>query len=141
MEGILSLLLYGFFGLLFLLIAVTLIFGKRVKKQWEYEAEFRDEGGVEFGEFEIELSQIQKEEPSPTVKAELKLRHESLIQHRTVQALIDDRLILEGMVTTPGRIRIRKRMGEADAGSVSSGQICRIRIGGSEQFEEPLRRD
>ena len=144
MESIATFIAYGIFGLfalLLLLIVAALVFGKRVTRQWEYEAEFRDDKGREFGEFEIELSQIEKEEPHPTVKAELKMRHESLTEHKTVQVYIDDRLVLEGMVRTPGRISIDRKLGEADVGPISSGQICRIRVGGSEQFAEPLRRD
>jgi len=141
MESIVTLVAYGIFGLLALIIGLILIFGQRVIKQWEYEAEFRDEQGREFGEFEIELSQVQKEEPNPTVKARLELRHASLTEHKTVQAYIGDRLVLEGMVTTPGRISIRRQMGEGDAGRIADGHVCRITIGGSEQFEEPLRRD
>ena len=141
MESIVTLVAYGIFGLLALLVSVIVLFGKRVIKQWEYEAEFRDEQGREFGEFEIELSQVQKEEPQPTVKARLELRHASLTEHKTVQAYVGDRLVLEGMVTTPGRIFIRRQLGEGDAGRIADGQTCRIAIGGSEQFAAPLHRD
>ena len=144
MDSIVTFIVYGIFGLfglLGILIVFALLFGKRVSKQWEFEAEFRDERGREFGEFEIELSQIEKEEPVPTVKAELQMRHDSLQLHKTVQAYVGDRLLLEGTVTRAGRIRIERRMGEGDAGSVSAGQTCRIVIGGSERFSEPLRRD
>lgn len=144
MESIVTIIAYGIFGLfglLIVLIVAALVFGKRVTKQWEYEAEFRGDDGREFGEFEIELSQIEKEEPHPTVKAELRMRHESLMEHKTVQVYIDDRLVLEGMVRTPGRISISRKLGEADVGRISSDRICRIRVGGSEQFAEPLRQD
>jgi hypothetical protein len=32
----------GFLGLVLLLIVITLLFGKRVRKRWEFAAEFRD---------------------------------------------------------------------------------------------------
>ena len=34
--------LYGFFGFLLLIFILALLFGKRIKKQWEYEAECLD---------------------------------------------------------------------------------------------------
>ena len=70
--------LYGFFGFLLLLFILALLFGKRIKKKWEFEAEFRDDDGREFGEFDIEMSRIVKEEPDFSFKAKFKLRHESL---------------------------------------------------------------
>jgi len=56
--SILKIIFFGFFGLIGLLFLLALIFGKRIVKQWEYEAEFRDGGGREFGEFDIELSRV-----------------------------------------------------------------------------------
>ncbi len=91
---------FKYIGLGFLLLIVfALVFGKRVKKKWEYEAEFRDEAGREFGEFDIELSQIQKQEPGYTLKAEFHMRHELLGHLQTVQVFLDDLLMLEGEVT------------------------------------------
>jgi len=89
-----------------LLIVFALVFGKRVKKKWEYEAEFRDEAGREFGEFDIELSQIQKQEPGYTLKAEFHMRHELPGHLQTVQVFLDDLLMLEGEVTHAGRVRL-----------------------------------
>jgi hypothetical protein len=81
METLFSLvvyLLYGFFGLLLLLFILAIVFGKRIKKLWEYEAEFRDAGGREFGEFDFEKSRIVKDESEYSFKAKFKMRHESL---------------------------------------------------------------
>lgn len=135
---------YGIIGIMVLLGLLTgaaLLFGKRVSKQWEFEAEFHDDRNREIGEFDIELSQIDKEEPQPTVKAKFRLRHPALTQHQTVQVMLDQRLVLEGMVETPGRIFIRKQLGEADVGHIEAGQLCRIRCGSTELFAEPLRPD
>lgn len=131
----------GMFGLIGLLILLALVFGKRVVRQWDYEAEFRDADGREYAEFDIELSQIQKEEPSPTIKAKLRMRHDSLTPHQNVQLFLDDRRILEGMVEKAGRIYIRKRFGAGDLGDVRTGQQCRIVVGGDEIASEPLRPD
>ena len=37
--------LTGFFGLIALLFVAALVFGKRIRKRWELEAEFHDAGG------------------------------------------------------------------------------------------------
>ena len=131
----------GFMALISLLVVAALLFGKRVNKQWEFEAEFHDDRNREIGEFDIELSQIEKEEAQPSVKAKLRLRHPALTDHQTVQVVLDKRLVLEAMVETPGRIYVRKKLGEGDVGRIEAGQVCRIRCGGTELFAEPLRRD
>ncbi len=144
MEAIFSLIKYAFLGLLGLLgllVVAALLFGKRVRKQWEYEAEFRDENGREYGEFDIELSQIDKEEPQPTVKAKLQMRHPSLTEHQMVQVRLDKRVVLEGMVETPGRVFISRTFGESDFDTVATGQICQVMVGGTELAAEPLQPD
>ena len=78
---------FGFFFLIVFLFAFAAIFGKRIKKQWEFEAEFRDAKGKEFGEFDIEMSRIEKEEPDYTFKAKFRMRHASLEMGKTVQGL------------------------------------------------------
>lgn len=50
----------SFFDLIAVLFIFALIFGKRKVKKWEFEAEFRDSSGREFGGFDIELSHIAK---------------------------------------------------------------------------------
>ena len=66
MENVFSMvlyLIYGFLGLLAVLFVLAMLFGKRIRKQWEFEAEFRDAAGREFGELDIESSRIEKEGP------------------------------------------------------------------------------
>ena len=77
MEIIFSILKYGvfgFFGLIGLLIVVVMIFGKRIEKKWDYEADFRDESGKEFGELDVEMSRIEKDEPNFSLKAKFRMR-------------------------------------------------------------------
>ncbi len=98
--------LLAFVGFIAFLFVIALLFGKRKTKRWEYEAEFLDQSGREFGEFDIELSKIEKEEPDFTFKAELSLRHSRLVDGADVQVLLDELLVLRGTVETPGRIRL-----------------------------------
>ena len=133
--------LYGFFGFLLLLFVLALLFGKRIKKQWEYEAEFRDESGREFGEFDIEMSQVQKEEPEPTFKAKFRLKHASLEAGQRVEVYVDDVLVMAGTTETAGRIYLQKDAIVTALDQASEGQICRVVYGGRERFTEPLKPD
>jgi len=134
-------LLYGFFGFLLLLFILALLFGKRIKKEWEFEAEFRDDGGSEFGEFDIEMSRIVKEEPDFSFKAKFKLRHESLETGQRVQVYLDDLLVMEGKVETEGRILLREVAVVNEATEASAGQVCRVVYGGLERFSQAIRPD
>ena len=133
--------LYGFFGLLLLLFILALLFGKRIKKKWEYEAEFRDASGKEFGEFDIEMSRIEKEETEFSFKARFKLVHESLGTGQRVQVYLDDLLVMEGSVEKAGRIYLKDDAVVTAATEAREGQVCRVVYGGQERFAEPLQPD
>lgn len=141
MELIFSILKYlfiGFFGLIATLFLLAIIFGKRIVKQWEFEAEFRDESGREFGEFDIELSHIAKKETEDTFKAEFKMRHPSLEKGQRVQVFLDDDLILEGTVEIGGRIRLGSGHIKTALKTATKGQTCRVVYGGLERFTEEI---
>ncbi len=121
----------GAFGLIGALILLALLFGKRIRKRWEYEAEFRDAAGREFGEVDIEMSRIEKEEPDYTFKASLRLRHERLVPQSTVSVEIDDRIVLEGQVDKPGFVHLGKEHIRNVVDRPSAGQNCRILVGGA----------
>ncbi|MCH9696142.1 MAG: hypothetical protein K0U72_16620 [Gammaproteobacteria bacterium] len=144
METVFAFLKYaflGFFGLIAALFVLAIVFGKRIVKQWEFDAEFRDANGREFGELDIELSRIAKEETVDTFKAKFKMRHESLQVGQRVQVFVDDVLVLEGAVETAGRIWLTQENCKNSLQSASAGQLCRVVYGGVEQFSEPLVRD
>ena len=141
MELILSILKYivlGFAGLIGMLIVLAVIFGKRKITKWEFEAEFRDDRGREFGEFEIEMSRIEKDEPEFSLKADFKMRHSALALHKTVQVYLDDVLVLEGMVQNAGRAALNNRHLQNEIGDAQLGQLCRVDVGGQTLFSEPL---
>ena len=106
--------------------------------QWEFEAEFRDENGREFGEFDIELSRVAKKESEDTFKADFRMRHESLEFGQRVQVYLDDDLVLEGNVEKAGRIWLSNDHVVTALTTASAGQICRIRFGGVERFAEAI---
>lgn len=133
--------LFGFVGLLLLLVLLVLLFGKRVRKRWDYEAEFRDLSGREFGEFDLEMSKIEKEEPEYSFKAKFRMRHESLEKGQLVQVYLEDLLVMQGNVTRPGRIRLRDRAVVSEVQDPAPGQVCRVVWSGIEQFRAPIRPD
>jgi len=133
--------LFGFFGFLLLLFVLAVLFGKRIRKKWEFEAEFRDADGREFGEFDIEMSRIEKEEPDFSFKAKFKLRHESLEAGQRVQVYLDSLLVMEGQVATTGRILLGRDAIVNEAVEAATGQVCRVVYGGLEQFSQPIEPD
>lgn len=130
--------IFGLFGFVGLLFVLALIFGKRIVKQWEFEAEFRD---GEFGEFDIELSHVAKKETADTFKAEFRFRHPTLDLGLRVQVFLDDILVLEGPVETAGRIYLTSEHIKTELNSASAGQLCRVVYGGQEQFSQSIVRD
>lgn len=144
METLFSIVVYilfGFFGFILLLFVLAMLFGKRIETKWEFEAEFRDDGGKEFGEFDIKMSRIVKEEPDFSFKAKFKLRHESLDAGQRVQVYLDDQLVMEGTVETAGRIYLRDDAVVSAATEATAGQVCRVVYGGLEHFSQAIRPD
>ena len=122
---------YGIFGLIALLVLLAVVFGKRIRKEWEFEADFRDANGREYGEFEIELSRIEKEELDYTLKTKFRMRHPALKLHSTVRVYIDDTVVFEETVQTEGRMFARG-VPVNPVGKVTAGQACRVVVGGAE---------
>ena len=129
---------FGIFGLVAALFVLALVFGKRIVKQWEFEAEFRDEKGREFGEFDIEMSRLAKGESVDTFKASFRMRHASLAFGQRVQVFLDDDLVLAGNVEKAGHIRLGKEHIETGLTSAHAGQLCRVVYGGKEHFSEAI---
>ncbi len=139
--SILKYLVFGFFGLIGVLFVLALLFGKRIIKQWEYEAEFHDDNGREFAEFDIELSRIAKEETQDTFKAKFRLRHASLKAGQRVQVFLDDTLVLEGLSAKAGRVILGTEHIKTPLETASAGQLCRVVYGGVERFTAAIIRD
>ena len=135
METVFNVVKYGalgFFGLIVLLIVVAAFFGKRIIKKWEIEAEFRDADGREFGEFEVELSRIDKKEPDYTLKAKFHMRHPALTRHATVQVYIEDTLVFEQRVEKEGRLHVMRSELVNPVGNDALGKTCRVVVGSTE---------
>lgn len=132
---------FGFFGLIALLFVLALLFGKRVRTQWEYEADFRDDKRRKVGEFEVKLSRIEKEEEDFTQKVSFWLRHPALLPHATVRVWLDDVLALEGMVHNEGRIRMGNSNLQNQIAKPETGQLVKVECGGRKLFAAPMHPD
>ncbi len=144
MEAIFTVLKYiffGFLGLIVLLVVLAILFGKRIRKKWEYEAEFRDIDDKEFGEFDIELSRIEKQERDYTCKAKLRMRHKDIRGGDGVRVFIEDQLVLDGHAEQDGRLFIATQSMDAAMVEPTDGQLCRVEIGHTSVFASTLRAD
>ncbi len=131
----------GFVGLLGTLFVLAFLFGKRVEKQWEYEADFLDARGREIGEFDIESSRIVGEGSDYALRAKLVLRHPGLVAGAVVQVHLDAERVMEGVVEKPGRVRLGLDHLTSKLDSPRAGQVCSVRCGDQELVAEPLARD
>ena len=72
------------------------------------------------------------EEPDLTLKATLRMPHPALVPHSTVQIYVEDTLVFEKMVETEGRMYVQRAKLVTPIDQVSTGQNCRVVIGGTE---------
>ena len=133
--------LFGFGALLLALFVLAFLFGNRVRKQWEYEADFLNSSGREYGEFEIELSQIEKEEPEPTAKLKLQLRDPALGAGSRAVVTLNDQPVFETTIETAGRVLATETRSADAVTRPAEGDICRVLVNGSVIAEAELKLD
>ena len=139
--GIIGVLLAGFVGLIVVAVLVVVVFGKRVHKLWEYEADFWDEAGKYVGEFEIELSKVGKEAIDYTLKAEFEARHESLAPGQSVEVSVDDHVVMRGTVVHAGKVVLTGEDLTVREFEPTVGQTCRVSIDTQERWTADLKLD
>jgi hypothetical protein len=139
-----SVLLYGvggFFCLILLLFILAIMFGKRIDKQWEYEAKFLNDKGREIAEFDIESSRIAKQEREYSLKVEFQCRHTALNPGDRIEVYLEELLVVAGEVKHAGRIRL----GNADLVNSptepGAGQICYIKHNQQILLQQALAKD
>lgn len=131
----------AFFGLIVGLVVLAAIFGKRIEKQWEFEAKFYDERRRELGEFDIERFRYAKQGGDFELKAKLKLRHTNLTESQMVTVQLDETLVMQGPVTQSGRIYLTQEHLVDELTDARVGQICTVKCGDEVLFQEPLYPD
>ncbi len=132
---------YGLGGLFVILVVITLIFGKRVIKKWEYEANIYSDKRREIGEFDIEMKKYDVEGAEFELKAKFVLRHPELTPGKVVKIFLNDELVMEGPVTDKGRIYLRNEHLISTIDDPQADQICRVMCSSVELFSEPLKAD
>ena len=130
----------GFVGLIVVLFVLTLLFGKRKRKKWEFEADFLNEAGREIGEFEVELSKIEKEDDDFVLRSNLRLRHADLNGARA-EVFLDGVLVLTVPIETPGRVVSGELPPLVEGLEPHAGQVCAVHVGGREIIAAELRKD
>ena len=132
---------YGLGGLFIFLFVMALLFGKRVIKKWEYEANFYNDEGREVGEFDIEMQKFAKDEDDFSLDAKFRLKHAELTSGSIVKVYLDDVLVMEGSVKKEGRIYLTNEHLKTDIDDPKAGQICRVMCSAVELFSEPIKVD
>lgn len=131
----------GFFGFIALLFVLAIVFGKRVEKKWEFEANFYNEKQREIGEFDIEMKKSAKEEADFALEAVFRLKHSDLNSGDVVQVYLEDVLVMEGVVEKEGRIYLQNEHLKSEINDPQEGQVCRVMCSSVELFSEKLVRD
>ena len=131
----------GFVAFIALLFILAILFGKRVIKKWEFEANFYNDKGKEIGEFDIEMKKYAKEESDFSLEAKLRLKHADLLMGKVVQVFLDDVLVMEGTVEKEGKIWLKNEHLKSDINDPHEGQICRVLCSSVELFSEKLIKD
>lgn len=124
----------GFFGLVIVIIILTIIFGDQIENRWRFKALFKDENNNEIGRFRITLFGYVKKNKQYQLKIKLKLQHPQLIPGAIVKVYIEDRLFFESSVTKKGKVSFGRNLDKSDFKGVLQkpelGQLCKVKCSG-----------
>jgi len=124
----------GFFGVISLLIIITIIFGDKIENRWRFKALFHDGNNNQIGRFRITLFGYVKKDKPDQIKIKLRLKHPQLMQGALVKVYIDDRLYYEWSVKKQGKASFGKVMDIKDfkysLDEPALGRICKIKCSG-----------
>ncbi|MEM7410395.1 MAG: hypothetical protein AAF430_09195 [Myxococcota bacterium] len=138
--------MFAFFGGIFALIVLAVLFGKRIERKWDYEADFRDERGREIGELDVELFRVIEDkraavQPDFQLKVKFVLRHPALTPGQGLVVRLAGEPIFEQTLSESGRVLLREDALCSQIKSPRVGDLVTVEVGGAELFSEPLRRD
>lgn len=128
----------GFVALIGLLVVLAILFGKRIDKEWEYEAKFYNPKGKEIGELDMDSWRYAEKKGDYNRTVNFKLRHPELRLGRSVQVYLDNKLIQEGMVQQEGRIALNSKHLKQAVNEPTAGQLCSVKCGGNEILRSEL---
>lgn len=129
----------GLFGLVAIVVVITILFGKRVHKQWDYEAKFMN-GRSELGEFDIESYRLEDEEDY-RLEVKCVLKDPRLQPGNRIEVYLDGQLVMTGMVEKAGRVYLGKDdlLGTLD--NPAAGQVCEFKCEGETWYTSSLQVD
>ena len=131
----------GFFGFIFLLLILAILFGNKVERKWDLEADFLNAKGREIGELDLELKRYPKEQTDFELVVKFFLRHDALLPGRTVEVTLNDEIVLTGKVDKQGVIRLSKEHLIAEITNPAEGDLCTVICDGQEISRAALRPD
>ena len=125
----------GFFGLVIVIIILTIIFGDQIENRWRFKALFHDENNNEIGRFRITLfGYVKKKDKPDRLKIKLRLKHPQLIPGAMVKVYIEDNLYYEHPVTKKGKVSFGQEMDKNDFKGILRqpvlGEQCKVKCSG-----------
>lgn len=134
MDLVFSILKYiglGLAAFIGLFIAVAVLFGKRIEKQWAFRADFMSSDGRDrTGKFEIDNRRVEGEGSDFRIRAGCKLRHPMLRSGQPVQVKAGDTVLMEGRVEQDGRVRLHDDARLENAETPQAGDTVAVWAGG-----------
>jgi hypothetical protein len=126
----------GIFGLVALLIVLTILFGKKVTKHWEYEAKFMD-SGRERGEFDVKFYRLEGEDED-RLDIKCTLRDPRLKKAMSMEMFLDDKRVLKGIVEKDGKLFLGSDALVTEFTEPSAGQRCELKHDGRAWYSGEL---
>ncbi|MCK4743067.1 MAG: hypothetical protein KAT25_04545 [Sulfuriflexus sp.] len=124
----------GVFGLVAIVIIITIIFGDQVENRWRFKALFYDANNNQIGRFRITLFGYTKKDKPDELKIKFRLKHPQLIPGAMVKVYIEDSLYYENAVTKKGKVSFGKTMDKSEFKGVLQepelGQLCKVKCSG-----------
>jgi len=122
------------FGMVAIIIVLTIIFGDQIENRWHFKALFNDDNGNEIGRFRITLFGYVKKAKEDQIKIKLKLKHPQLIKGAIVKVYIEDNLFYERTVNENGKVSFSEVIEKSDFKGVlyepCLGQLCKVKCSG-----------
>ncbi len=139
MEIIVSIVKYFFLGI-FGLFVFAILFGRRIEKLWDLEAEFIV-NEKECGELDLRKIRTAKTNDDYEYQVKFRLRDSRLTLGSEVEVFVGGELILSGCVEEDGFIALSNEHAKNVPESPTAGDTCRVLCSGQELFSQYLVND
>jgi len=124
----------GFFGLVIVIIILTIIFGDQIENKGHYQALFVDDKNNAIGRFRAIIYRYTKKDKPERLKIKFSLKHPQIVSSAMVKIYIDEHLFYEITATKNGKISFGKSMDkndfEGELASLVNGALCKIKCSG-----------